>query len=68
MTGVLFLKRQWMLGKRYGFITPGEMLAAYFKSDAARMLTVLVALVFSVPYLGIQLRASGFLFQVLTDV
>ncbi len=66
-TGVMFLKRQWMIGKRYGFITPGEMLAAYFNSDAARLLTVLVALVFSVPYLGVQLRASGFLFNVLTD-
>ncbi len=66
-TGVMFLKRQWMLGRRFGFVTPGEMLAAYFKSDAARLLTVLVALVFSVPYLGIQLRASGFLFNVLTD-
>ncbi|MCP5416825.1 MAG: sodium:solute symporter family protein [Chromatiaceae bacterium] len=66
-TGVLFLKRQWMLGKRFGFITPGEMLAYYFKSDAIRILVVLVALIFSVPYLGIQLRASGFLFNVLTD-
>lgn len=66
-TGVLFLKRQWMLGKRFGFITPGEMMAYYFKSDAIRILVVLVALIFSVPYLGIQLRASGFLFNVLTD-
>ncbi|MEJ2343888.1 MAG: sodium:solute symporter [Gammaproteobacteria bacterium] len=66
-TGVIFLKRQWMLGKRFGFVTPGEMLSSYFKSDAIRLLTVLVALIFSVPYLGIQLRASGFLFNVLTD-
>ncbi len=66
-TGVMFLKRQWMLGKRFGFVTPGEMLAHYFKSDAIRILVVLVALCFSVPYLGIQLRASGFLFNVLTD-
>ena len=66
-TGVLFLKRQWMLGKRFGFITPGEMMAYYFKSDAIRILVVIVALFFSVPYLGIQLRASGFLFNVLTD-
>ena len=66
-TGVMFLKRQWMLGKRFGFVTPGEMLATYFKSDAIRLLTVLVALVFSIPYLGVQLRASGFLFNVLTD-
>ncbi len=66
-TGVIFLKRQWMLGKRFGFITPGEMMSYYFKSDAIRILVVLVALIFSVPYLGIQLRASGFLFNVLTD-
>lgn len=66
-TGVMFLKRQWMIGKRFGFITPGEMLSDYFRSDFIRILVVLVALVFSVPYLGIQLRASGFLFNVLTD-
>ena len=66
-TGVLFLKRQWMLGKKFGFVTPGEMFSEYFKSDTIRLLIVLVALVFSVPYLGIQLRASGFLFNVLTD-
>ena len=66
-TGVLFLKRQWMLGKRFGFVTPGEMLSHYFRSDLIRILVVLVALCFSIPYLGIQLRASGFLFNVLTD-
>ncbi|MFC1657186.1 sodium:solute symporter [Candidatus Moduliflexota bacterium] len=65
-TGVLFLKRQWMIGKRFGFVTPGEMFADYFRSDTMRILTVVVALVFSVPYLGVQLRASGFLFNVLT--
>ncbi|NIP74379.1 MAG: sodium:solute symporter [Gammaproteobacteria bacterium] len=66
-TGVIFLKRQWMLGKRFGFVTPGEMLSTYFKSDVIRLLVVLVALIFSIPYLGLQLRASGFLFNVLTD-
>ncbi len=66
-TGMLFLKRQWLLGSHYGFVTPGEMFSAYFKSDGIRTLVVVVALVFSVPYLGIQLRASGFLFNVLTD-
>ena len=66
-TGVMFLKRQWMLGKRYGYVTPGEMFADYFKGDFIRILTVVVALFFSIPYLGVQLRASGFLFHVLTD-
>lgn len=66
-TGVLFLKRQWMIGKRFGFVTPGEMFANYFRGDAIRVLTVLVAMLFSIPYLGVQLGASGFLFNVLTD-
>jgi Na+/proline symporter len=66
-TGVMFLKKQWMLGKRFGYVTPGEMFSDYFKSDAIRILVVVVALFFSIPYLGVQLRASGFLFNVLTN-
>ncbi|HIC29895.1 MAG TPA: sodium:solute symporter family protein, partial [Rhodospirillales bacterium] len=66
-TGVMFLKRQWMLGKRFGYVTPGEMLSDYFQGDMIRILVVLVALLFSIPYLGVQLGASGFLFNVLTD-
>ena len=66
-TGVMFLKRQWMLGKRFGYVTPGEMFSDYFQGDAIRILTVIVALLFSIPYLGVQLGASGFLFTVLTD-
>jgi solute:Na+ symporter, SSS family len=67
LPGILFLKRQWILGKRFGFITPGEMLAYYFESDLIRLLVVVVAMFFSVPYVGLQLLASGFLFSVLTD-
>ena len=66
-TGVMFLKRQWMIGKRFGYVTPGEMLSDYFQGDGIRILVVIVALLFSIPYLGVQLGASGFLFQVLTD-
>ncbi|MGB0671040.1 MAG: sodium:solute symporter family protein, partial [Rhodospirillales bacterium] len=66
-TGVLFLKRQWMIGKRFGYVTPGEMLADYFQGDGIRILSVFVAMLFSIPYLGLQLGASGYLFNVLTD-
>ena len=66
-TGVMFLKRQWILGKRFGYVTPGEMLADYFKGDGVRYLTVIIALCFSIPYLGLQLAASGKLFNVLSD-
>ena len=67
LTGILFLKRQWLLARNYGFNTPGALLAWYFQSDLLRLLVVGVALFFAVPYLGLQLRAAGFLFNVLTD-
>ena len=67
LTGVLFLRRQWVLGRAFKYITPGEMYSDYYGGNAIRMLTVLVALLFSVPYLGVQLRASGDLFNVVTD-
>ena len=63
---VYYFKRQWMLGKSLDLLHRGNVFK-YFKSDTIRLLIVLVALVFSVPYLGIQLGASGFLFNVLTD-
>ncbi len=66
-TGVLFLRRQWVLGRAFNYITPGEMYTDYYGGNAMRLLTVLVAFLFSVPYLGVQLRASGDLFHVLTD-
>ena len=67
LTGVLFLRRQWVLGKAYNYITPGEMYTDYYGGNSMRLLTVLVALLFSVPYLGVQLKASGSLFNVLSD-
>ncbi len=66
-TGVLFIRRQWILGKAYKYITPGEMYSDYYGGNAIRFLTVLVAFLFSVPYLGVQLRASGDLFNIITD-
>ena len=65
-TGVLFLKRQWMLGKRFGFVTPGEMLSEYFRGDLIRLLVVVVAIVFAIPFLGIQIRASGILLDLIS--
>jgi Na+/proline symporter len=66
LTGVLFLKRQWLLGRRFGYVTPGDMLADYFGSETMRLLTLLIALVFSVPFLALQLTASGTLIEILS--
>ena len=67
LTGVLFLRRQWVLGQAFRYVTPGEMYSDIFGGNAIRILTVIVAFLFSVPYLGVQLKASGSLFNILTD-
>ena len=62
ITGTFFAKRNWLMGKRYGFITPGDMFAYYYNNELVRWLTVLAALLYSIFYSGIQLIAASKLF------
>ena len=61
LVGILFSKRQWMLSKRFGYVTPSEMISDYFKSDILRILIVLIALGFSIPFIAMQLSLGGLL-------
>jgi SSS family solute:Na+ symporter len=63
ISGTFFAKRQWLLGKRYGFITPGDMYAYYFNSEPLRFLVVATALLYSLFYSAVQMMASAALFQ-----
>tara|TARA_Y100000590_G_scaffold450669_1_gene590723 strand:- start:11654 stop:13531 length:1878 start_codon:yes stop_codon:yes gene_type:complete len=67
LIGILFSKRQWMLSKKYGFLTPGEMISAYFKSDLMRILIVIIALGFAIPFIAMQLFFGGMVFSILTN-
>jgi Na+/proline symporter len=68
ITGTFFSKRTWLLGKRYGFITPGDMYAYYFNNEAIRWLVVTTAVLYSVFYSAVQLMASAALFHVIAGV
>lgn len=68
ITGTFFNKRVWILGKRYGFITPGDMYAYYFNSEPIRFLVVLTAVLYSLFYSAVQLMASAALFHVIAGV
>jgi SSS family solute:Na+ symporter len=68
ISGTFFAKRQWLLGKRYGFITPGDMYAYYFNSEPMRFLVVIAALLYSLFYSAVQMMASAALFQWVADV
>ena len=66
LTGTLFFKRQWMLGKRFGFETPGELYGAYFRDETIRVLLLVIAATFAIPFVGLQLSASGYVIQLLS--
>jgi Na+/proline symporter len=68
ITGAFFAKRQWLLGKRYGFITPGDMYSYYYGTEWMRWLVVIVAFLYSSFYSAVQLIASGELFHSTTGV
>ncbi len=66
LAGTLFFKRQWMLGKRFGFETPGELYGAYFRDETLRFLLLVIAATFAIPFVGLQLSASGYVIQLLS--
>jgi Na+/proline symporter len=68
ISGTFFSKRTWLLGKRYGFITPGDMYAYYFNNEGLRWLVVLTAVLYSIFYSAVQLMASAALFHIIADV
>ncbi len=59
LAGVLFFKRQWALGRRYGISTQGEMFSRYYGGRGLSVISALVALVFAIGFTGMQLRALG---------
>ncbi|MCK4390098.1 MAG: sodium:solute symporter family protein [Desulfobacterales bacterium] len=66
ITGAFFAKRNWFLGKRYGFITPGDMYAYYYNNEGVRWLVVLTAVLYGTFYSAVQFMAAGYLFHWVT--
>ena len=67
LASILLFKRQWMLSRKYQYITPGEMYYDYYKSDAIRIISVLTTFFVAVPLLAILFGATGFLVNLLTE-
>jgi len=66
ITGTFFAKRAWLMGKRYGFVTPGDMFSYYYNKEGIRWLVVLTAILYGVFYSAVQLIAAGALFHWVT--
>ena len=58
---VFFLPRFWLVGRKYGYITPTDMLADRYQSKVVGAVAAVLALVFLVPYCAAQLLGIGLL-------
>ncbi len=57
----VFGSRIWALGKRFGYITPADMLADFYESEAVRVVVALVSVVFSILYIQVQAKGLGYI-------
>ncbi len=56
--------RIWALGKRFGYVTPADMLADFYESEAVRVVVALVSVVFTIVYIQVQAQGLGYIINV----
>ncbi len=58
--------RIWALGKKFGYITPADMLADFYESERVRIVVALVSVVFTLIYIQVQAAGLGYILSVAT--
>jgi len=58
---VFFLPRFWLVGRKYGYVSPMELLSDRYQSKGVGATAAILALVFLVPYAAVQLMGIGYL-------
>ncbi|MBW2038518.1 MAG: sodium:solute symporter family protein [Deltaproteobacteria bacterium] len=62
----VFGVRIWLLGKKFGYITPSDMFADYYKSETMRVIASVIGIIALIPYMSIQLLGGGLAFEAAT--
>jgi len=62
----IFGVRLWLLGSKFGYITPSDMFADYYQSEAMRVIVAIIGIIALIPYMSIQLLGGGLAFEAAT--
>lgn len=62
-----FGPRFWIVGKKYGYVTPSEMLGDRYDNKMVATVVSLASCVFLIPYSAVQLAGVGYLLQGMTN-
>ncbi|MQA01631.1 MAG: sodium:solute symporter family protein [Streptosporangiales bacterium] len=64
---LVFGPRFWLAGKRFGYVTPSEMLGGRYDSKAVAIVAAACSCVFLIPYAAVQLAGVGYLLSGMTN-
>jgi len=56
--------RIWALGKAFGYITPADLLADFYESEAVRVTVAVVSVLFTILYIQVQAQGLGYIINV----
>jgi SSS family solute:Na+ symporter len=64
---VIFAPRFLLAGRRWGYVTPTELLSHRYENKAVGIIATLLCLTFLIPYVSVQATGSAYLMSTLTD-
>lgn len=64
---LIFGPRFWFVGKKYGYVTPSEMLGDRYEKRSVATIAALCSLIFLIPYAAVQLAGVGYLLSGITN-
>lgn len=64
---LIFGPRFWLAGKKFGYVTPSEMLGHRYANRGVAIATALCSLIFLIPYAAVQLAGVGYLMAGMSD-
>lgn len=62
-----FWNRQYLLCSKYGFNTAGDILGDFYGSKVVQLLVALMACLYCIPYIVVQMKGAGALVHTLSD-
>lgn len=62
-----FGPRFWVVGKKYGYVTPSEMLGDRYQDKRVAIIVAISSCLFLIPYSAVQLTGVGYLLSGLTN-
>jgi len=63
---IIFGPRIWIIGKKYNFLTIGELLSHRYESKIISLIVSIVSLIFLIPYSSVQFMGIGYLLEGIT--